>query len=53
MLKIVSVPVASWITAAPVTALMVTEKLLAGPGLVQGRIGTGIVNWVAPAGIEA
>jgi hypothetical protein len=39
MLKIVSVPVASWITAAPVTPLMVTEKLLVGPGLVQGRIG--------------
>lgn len=53
MLKIVSVPVASWMTAAPVTALMVIEKLLAGPGLVQGRIGTGIVNWVPPAGIEA
>ncbi len=48
-----SVPVASWMTAAPVTPPMVIEKLLIGPELVQGRIGTGIVNCVPPAGIDA
>ena len=53
MLRTVPVPVASWMVAGPVGLLIVIENVLVGAAVVHGRIGTAIVNWVPPAGIDA